>query len=96
MELALKLETGGVENGPATNFFSTHEAILSVTLWPCKNAIVEFLTAQPGIQADWKEGAPDDRYSTHFIARFSSDLSIRCLLFSIIFSRFAMTIFVSG
>ncbi len=32
IELALKPGTGGVGKGPATNFFSTHEAMVSVTL----------------------------------------------------------------
>ncbi len=96
MELALKLGTGGVENGPATNFFSTHEAIVSVTLWPCRRAMAEFFTVQPGKWADWKEGAPVERYSMHLFARPSSDFNSRCLLFSINSFSLTMEIFVSG
>ncbi len=34
MEFTLKFGRGGVENGPATNFFETQEAIVLVTLGP--------------------------------------------------------------
>ncbi len=81
MEFALKLRSGGVGNGPATNFFPTHKAIVSVTLDPCVNAIFELGTVHSGMQADWKAGAPDDKYSIHFFARFNSDISRRCLFF---------------
>jgi hypothetical protein len=42
MEFTLKFGRGGDENGPATNFFETQEAIVLVTLGPCVMAFVEF------------------------------------------------------
>jgi hypothetical protein len=96
MELALKPGSGGVENGPATNFFSTQDAIVSVTLAPNRKAFFEFFTQQPGRGRVWKAGAPLDRYSTHLMALDSSDLSKRCLFSSISSDSLAVSIFVSG
>ncbi len=96
MELALNPGSGGVENGPATNFFSTQDAIVSVTLAPNRNAFFEFLTQQLGRGWVWKAGAPLDRYSTHLMALDSSDLSKRCLFASISSDSLAVSIFVSG
>jgi hypothetical protein len=46
MEFALNPGNGGVENGPATNFFSTQDAIVSVTFAPNRNAFFEFFTVR--------------------------------------------------
>ncbi len=96
MELALNPGSGGVENGPAPNFFSTQNAIVSVTLAPNRNAFFEFFTQQPGNGWCWKAGAPLVRYSTHFLALASSDLSKRCLFSSINSYSMIVSIFVSG
>ncbi len=96
MELALNPGSWGVENGPATNFFSTQDAIVSVTLAPNRNAFFEFFTQQPGNGRSWKAGAPLDRYSTHLLALVSSDLSKRCLFSSINSDSLTVFIFVSG
>jgi hypothetical protein len=49
MEFALKPGNGGVENGPAMNFFSTQDAIVSVTFAPNRNAFFEFLRSSQGV-----------------------------------------------
>ncbi len=96
MELALNPGSGGVENGPATNFFSTQDDIVSVTLALNKNAFFEFFTQQPGSGRSLKAGAPVVRYSTHFLALASSDLSKRCLFSSINSDSLIVFILVSG
>jgi hypothetical protein len=96
MEFALKPGNGGVENGPATNFFSTQEAIVSVTFAANRNAFFEFFTQQPGSGRSWKAGAPVVRKSTHFLALASSDFSKRCLFSSISSDSLTVFILVSG
>ncbi len=85
-----------MENGLATYFFSTQEAIVSVTLGPNVNAFFEFLTAHPDRWVFWNVGAPNVRYSMHFLALDNSDLKRRCSLFLISSSSLVTLIFVSG
>ena len=61
MEFALKFGSGGVSKGPATNFFVTHEAIVSVTASPYSSAGLEFFTWQ--LPRGWarKAGPPYSR-----------------------------------
>jgi hypothetical protein len=73
MELALNVGSEGVENEPATKFFSTQEAIVSVTLEPYVIAFLEFFTVHPGRLDFWNAGAPSVKYSIHFCTLFSSD-----------------------
>ena len=77
IEFALKFGRGGLRKGPATNFFCTHDAIVSVTEAPCKIACFEFFTQQEPSLFIWNDGPPCWRYSRHLFALFASDLSKR-------------------
>ena len=96
MELALKFGRGGVSNGPATNFFVIHAAMVSVTSSPCRVAAVEFLTWQLPRGPFWNAGPPVSRYSMHFFALCCSDLSKDGLRDLIIVLSASMFILVSG
>ena len=96
MELALKFGRGGVSNGPATNFFVIHAAMVSVTSSPCRVAAVEFLTWQLPRGPFWNAGPPVSRYSMHFFALCCSDLSKDGLRDLIIVLSASMSILVSG
>ncbi len=82
--------------GPATNFFKTQEAIVSVTLEPWIMAFAEFFMKQAPRFSDWKAGAPVVRYSMLFVALLTSDVRRSFELLSTSEARALMLMLVSG
>jgi hypothetical protein len=95
MELTLNLGSGGLSNGPATNFFVIHVAMVSVTDAPNSKDFFEFFTMGP-MGLFWNAGPPVSKYSKHLTALSSSDLRSFLLFFSTNFLNLDVLIFVSG
>ncbi len=96
MELTLNFGNGGLLNGPATNFFVIHDAIVSVTDAPNSKDFFEFLTIQGPMGSLWNAGPPVSKYSKHLIALSSSDLRSFAVFSTITFLKLDVMTFVSG